>query len=99
MGDSENLIRLNDLSKVYRTDSVETTALRDINIDVNAGEFVVLGYFGISLDLTYCFDIQLTSISVATFSLEIEMYPFYTSVWPLGCNAEIGGNNLTIHVY
>ncbi len=42
MGDNENLIRLHDLSKVYRTDSVETTALRDINIDVNAGEFVAV---------------------------------------------------------
>ena len=42
MSDNEYLIRLDDLSKVYRTDSVETTALRDINIDVKAGEFVAV---------------------------------------------------------
>ena len=40
--DNEYLIRLSDLTKVYRTDSVETTALRDINIDVKPGEFVAV---------------------------------------------------------
>jgi len=42
MSENEYLIRLDDLCKVYRTDSVETTALRDINIDVKAGEFVAV---------------------------------------------------------
>ena len=39
---SECLVRLEGLSKVYRTDTVETTALRNINIDVFAGEFVAI---------------------------------------------------------
>jgi putative ABC transport system ATP-binding protein len=43
IGDSaESLIRLQDLSKVYRSDSVETTALNRINIDVKRGEFVAV---------------------------------------------------------
>ena len=42
MTNSESLIRLEDLTKVYRTDSVETTALNAINIDVKIGEFVAV---------------------------------------------------------
>ena len=34
-----DMIRLKHLAKVYRTDEVETTALRDMNLDVNPGEF------------------------------------------------------------
>jgi putative ABC transport system ATP-binding protein len=39
---SESLIRLEELNKVYRSDSVETTALNNINIDVKRGEFVAV---------------------------------------------------------
>jgi putative ABC transport system ATP-binding protein len=38
----ESLIRLEDLTKVYRSDSVETTALNHINIDLKPGEFVAV---------------------------------------------------------
>src|SRR6201999_2351780 len=36
------MITLKHLAKVYRTDEVETTALRDFNLDVAAGEFVAV---------------------------------------------------------
>jgi len=39
---SVSLIRLEELNKVYRSDSVETTALNSINIDVKRGEFVAV---------------------------------------------------------
>jgi putative ABC transport system ATP-binding protein len=42
MKDNETLIRLDNLSKVYRTASVETTALNQINVDVKVGEFVAV---------------------------------------------------------
>src|SRR5579883_817731 len=38
----ETMISLKHLAKVYRTDEVETTALRDINLDVGKGEFVAV---------------------------------------------------------
>jgi putative ABC transport system ATP-binding protein len=36
------MITLKNLSKVYRTTEVETTALRDINLEVRDGEFVAV---------------------------------------------------------
>ena len=36
------LIRTNDLCKVFRTDEVETTALHNLNFEVNAGEFLAV---------------------------------------------------------
>lgn len=42
MNKKENLIHLKDLSKVYRTDSVETTALNSISIEIKKGEFVAV---------------------------------------------------------
>jgi putative ABC transport system ATP-binding protein len=36
------MIRTNDLTKIYRTDEVETTALNNVNLEVNAGEFVAI---------------------------------------------------------
>ncbi len=36
------MIQLNDLSKVFRTDLIETHALRGINLSVSEGEFVAL---------------------------------------------------------
>ncbi|HVV27979.1 MAG TPA: ABC transporter ATP-binding protein [Rhizomicrobium sp.] len=36
------MISFKHLAKVYRTDEVETTALRDINLDVGRGEFVAV---------------------------------------------------------
>jgi len=42
MSGNESLIKLKNLSKVYRTDSVETTALNSISIDVKKGEFVAV---------------------------------------------------------
>ncbi len=38
----ETLFRLEDLTKVYRSDNVETTALNNINIDIKRGEFVAV---------------------------------------------------------
>ncbi len=42
MSGNESLIKLKNLSKVYRTDSVETTALNSISINVKKGEFVAV---------------------------------------------------------
>jgi putative ABC transport system ATP-binding protein len=36
------MINLKNLSKVYRTTEVETTALRDMNLEIRKGEFVAL---------------------------------------------------------
>ncbi len=36
------MINLKSLSKVYRTTEVETTALRDMNLEIRTGEFVAL---------------------------------------------------------
>lgn len=36
------LIQMKDLSKVYRTEDVETTALNAVNIDIKKGEFVAV---------------------------------------------------------
>ena len=36
------MLKLKQLAKVYRTTEVETTALRDINLDIAAGEFVAV---------------------------------------------------------
>jgi putative ABC transport system ATP-binding protein len=36
------VIRLNNISKLYRAAEVETTALRNISLDVKAGEFVAI---------------------------------------------------------
>ncbi len=36
------MIKLEDLSKLYRTDEVETVALNAVNIDIEAGEFVAV---------------------------------------------------------
>ncbi len=34
------MIRLENVSKLYRTDRVETTALDNINLEIGKGEFV-----------------------------------------------------------
>jgi putative ABC transport system ATP-binding protein len=36
------MIRLKNLKKTYRTDEVETAAIRDMSLDVNAGEFLAI---------------------------------------------------------
>src|SRR3984957_19688957 len=36
------MITLKNLAKVYRTTEVETTALRDLNLEIRAGEFVAV---------------------------------------------------------
>jgi putative ABC transport system ATP-binding protein len=36
------MLKLHDLSKIYRTDDVETVALNSINIEIGAGEFVAI---------------------------------------------------------
>jgi putative ABC transport system ATP-binding protein len=41
-GHAETLIRMEELTKVYRSDNVETTALDHINIEVKRGEFVAV---------------------------------------------------------
>lgn len=44
---NQPVLKLNQVSKVYQTDRVETTALNQINLDVEAGEFVsVMGPSG-----------------------------------------------------
>jgi len=40
MGD--RMIKLKDLAKIYRTDEVETTAIRDMNLQVHQGEFLAI---------------------------------------------------------
>ncbi len=37
-----NMIELHDLSKVYRTSDVETTALNNINLEISEGEFIAI---------------------------------------------------------
>lgn len=36
------MLKLHNLSKVYRTDEVETAALNNVNIEINSGEFVAI---------------------------------------------------------
>ena len=36
------LLRTQHLTKVYRTDTVETTALNDVDITIEQGEFVAI---------------------------------------------------------
>ncbi|MEE4196953.1 MAG: ABC transporter ATP-binding protein [Bacteroidales bacterium] len=36
------MIKTNDLVKVFRTDEVETTALNQVNLNINSGEFVAI---------------------------------------------------------
>jgi len=36
------MIKLHDLNKVYRTSDVETTALNQVNLEVDAGEFIAI---------------------------------------------------------
>ncbi len=36
------MLKLHNLSKVYRTDEVETVALNNVNIEIEAGEFVAI---------------------------------------------------------
>ena len=33
---------MNNLSRIYRTDTIQTHALRDFSLDVQAGEFVAV---------------------------------------------------------
>lgn len=37
------MIRLENLSKIYRTDEIETTALNDVSFQIETGEFVSIG--------------------------------------------------------
>ena len=34
------MIKLENLTKVYRTDEIETTALNEVSFEINRGEFV-----------------------------------------------------------
>jgi putative ABC transport system ATP-binding protein len=36
------MIKTNDLTKIYRTDEVETTALNNVNVEIRDGEFVAI---------------------------------------------------------
>ena len=36
------MLKLHNLSKIYRTDEVETVALNNVNIEIDAGEFVAI---------------------------------------------------------
>ena len=36
----ENVIKLTEINKIYRTDEVETQALENVNIEVKRGEFL-----------------------------------------------------------
>ncbi|MDE7457775.1 MAG: ATP-binding cassette domain-containing protein, partial [Muribaculaceae bacterium] len=35
-----SIIKLNDVSKIYRTKTIETQALDKVNLEIEAGEFV-----------------------------------------------------------
>ena len=35
-----SMIKLTDITKIYRTDEVETLALEDVNMEVEKGEFL-----------------------------------------------------------
>ena len=37
-----NMIKINDISKVFRTSEVETVALNHVNLEVKEGEFVAV---------------------------------------------------------
>src|SRR5690242_19580948 len=39
---NEPMLKLTDVSKVYRSDEVETTALRNVSMKVDKGEFVAI---------------------------------------------------------
>ena len=36
------MIKTNNLTKIYRTDEVETVALNNVNVEVTKGEFVAV---------------------------------------------------------
>ena len=36
----ENVIKLTEINKIYRTEEVETQALENVNIEVKKGEFL-----------------------------------------------------------
>jgi len=36
------MIQLHDLTKVYRTADLETTALNKVNLEIGAGEFIAV---------------------------------------------------------
>ena len=36
------MLKLRNLTKIYRTTEIETTALRDVNLEIGAGEFVAI---------------------------------------------------------
>ena len=38
----EHMIHINQLSKVFRTEEVETKALNEVNLTINQGEFVTI---------------------------------------------------------
>lgn len=43
----EKMIRIENLNKIYKTGSVEVHALKDVNIEVNHGEFIaIMGHSG-----------------------------------------------------
>ena len=35
-----SIISLSDVTKIYRTDTIETTALDSVSLDIDKGEFV-----------------------------------------------------------
>lgn len=42
MTENDSLVRLEELSRVYRTDSVETTALKAVSMEIRRGEFIAV---------------------------------------------------------
>lgn len=47
------MIKINDISKVFRTSEVETVALNHVNLEVKEGEFVAIMARPVAASLPY----------------------------------------------
>ena len=66
-----SIISLSDVTKIYRTDTIETTALDSVSLDIDKGEFVsIMGPSGCGkstlLNVIGLLDLSLIHISEPT---------------------------------